>query len=109
MKVKLAFKDSIHALGESNNLITSHVEYECLGATREDKFKNYQKLFSLTLEQEIIAEIRENTNECWVLGNEAFKIEMEQKLNRKTAPSRRGGDHKSLKYQGERINRVWPY
>ena len=95
-----------NALGELNNLITPHGEYERLGLTREDKFKCYQELFALDLEQVVIDEIRENTNKCWVLGNKEFKSIIEQKLNRKSAPSERGGDHKSLKYQERRINRV---
>ncbi len=95
-----------NALGELNALITPHAEYERLGISKEDQFKNYQKLFTLTLEQEIIDEIRENTNKCWVLGNKEFKSTIDQKLNRKVVSSEKGGDRKSLRYQERRINRV---
>ena len=74
----------------------------------KDKFKYYRELFALALEQEVIDEIRESTNKCWVLGNKEFKSVIEQKLNRKSAPSERGGDHKSVKYREKKkkINRV---
>jgi hypothetical protein len=41
------------------------------------------------------------------LGNKEFKCVIEQKTNRKTAPSKKGGDRKSLEYQKKlKINRV---
>lgn len=95
-----------NALGELNNFITPHLEYECLGLTKEDKFKNYYKLYALTLEQEVIDEIRENTNKCWVLENQGFKNNIEQQLSCKAAPSERGGDRKSFKYKERKNNRV---
>jgi putative transposase len=54
-----------NALGDLNNLIKPHIQYEQLGTTRENRLKNYQELFKLPLEQEVVDEIRESANKGW--------------------------------------------
>ena len=70
-------------------MIISHAVYEQLGSTKKSRLDGYQELFALDLRQEIIEEIRESTNKCWVLGNKKFKFAIEKKINRKIAPSKR--------------------
>ena len=74
-------------------------------------------LFQDTPGEQVVASIREATNKAWVLGNNRFRLEIEDLLQRQAAPKDRGGDRRSLEFKSEcsvltdktgnwRINRV---
>lgn len=92
-----------NALGQTDELVTPHLEYRRLGKTDEERQAAYRQLFRRRIPEASLAEIREATNKAWVLGNDRFKRRIQAKLNRRVEPKARGGDRKSEKY---RINRV---
>lgn len=50
----------------------------------------YQQLFCAHMAPERIAEIRQTTNGNYALGNDQFKKEIEQMLNRRVTPGMSG-------------------
>ena len=96
-----------NALGEQNALLTPHPEYQRLGKTSEERQAAYRQLFRARIADETLDEIREATNKAWVLGGDRFKRKLALQLDRRIAPTARGGDHKSNAYRKQtRINRV---
>jgi len=95
-----------NALGEINSVITPHALYQSLGGSEEKRQEAYRALFNSHIEDKTLAEIRENTNKAWVLGNEYFKDKIESQIKRAPSPSSKGGDRKSIQFQDNRINRV---
>lgn len=91
-----------NALGQTDELVSPHPEYQRLGAD-EERLAAYRQLFKHHLTEDGLAEIRETTNKAWVLGSDQFKRRIQQQLDRRVEPSARGGDRKSEKF---RINRV---
>ena len=92
-----------NAMGEDNALLTEHTLYQCLGKSAEQRQLAYSGLFKTHLSDGLLAQIRESTNKSWVLGTEQFKRSMESQLDRRLAPTARGGDRKSEDYK---INRT---
>ena len=92
-----------NALGQTNELVTPHLEYRRLGKTDEERHAAYRQLFKHRIPETSLEEIREATNKAWVLGNDRFKQRVQEKLDRRVEPKARGGDRKSEKF---RINRV---
>lgn len=96
-----------NALGEQNVLLTPHPEYQRLGKTGEERQAAYRQLFRARIADKTLDEIREATNKAWVLGGDRFKRKLALQLDRRIAPTARGGDHKSDAYREQiRINRV---
>ena len=88
-----------NALGDSNNLITPHIEYTRLGSTSEERRSAYRQLLRIHVPEMTLAAIREATNKAWVLGSDRFKIKMEEELDRPVVSSGQGGDRKSDAYR----------
>ena len=84
-----------NALGQEDALVTPHAEYTSLGKTRKERQSAYRALFKARIAEKTLAEIREATNRAWVLGSSHFKEQIGRQLNRRAAPSARGGDRKS--------------
>lgn len=70
--------------GQTDPVITPHEEYLRLGRGA------YRELFTAHLDPERIQEIRQATNGNFALGNERFKIEIEQALQRRVSPGKSG-------------------
>ena len=88
-----------NALGEANNLVTPHPEYQHLGKNDEERRHAYRQLFKHRISEESINAIREATNKAWVLGNDRFKQSIQEKLKRRVEPAARGGDRKSEQFR----------
>ncbi len=88
-----------NALGQTNNLMTPHHEYRCLGNNDKERRNVYQQLFEQHIPEESINAIREATNKAWVLGDERFKRGIREQLKRQVKPAARGGDRKSVQDQ----------
>ncbi|MBA4142737.1 MAG: transposase, partial [Nitrosospira sp.] len=71
-----------NALGQTNNLMTPHHEYRCLGNNDKERRNVYQQLFEQHIPEESINAIREATNKAWVLGDERFKRGIREQLKR---------------------------
>jgi len=87
-------------------LVTPHSLYKLLGKYVQERQKNYRQLFRSKITEKSMTEIRGATNKSWVLGNEQFKIKIEQLTSRQVKPKPRGGDRRSEKFHSDESNRV---
>jgi len=76
--------------GKGTELITPHEEYRRLGSTEAERLKYYRALFESHLEPGVLDEIRLSTNGNYVLGNDRFKQEIANMLNRRVTPGKAG-------------------
>lgn len=83
-----------NALGVPDPIIEPHVTYMNLSNDREQRNERYRCLFELELERKIIDDIRNTTNACRVLGDEAFTKQIESMLNRRVRPAKMGRPRK---------------
>jgi len=88
-----------NALGTDNLLITPHLEYMSLSTISKTRQLVYRGLFDQHIDNKTIEEIRAATNKAWVLGNEYFKAQIEQKTGRPSQPRKTGGDRRSEGYR----------
>lgn len=79
-----------NAIGRTDRLITEHRVYEALASTPKGRQHAYRKLFSDTIKPELLTVIRQTTNACRVLGNDAFQAQIELMLGRSVRAKRRG-------------------
>jgi len=79
-----------NARGYNNRLVTFHPVYESLGRTAEERRMAYQKLFSNSVEPEMLSTIRDATNACLVLGDDHFKDQIEAMLGRSVRQGKSG-------------------
>jgi putative transposase len=86
-------------LGEPDSLVSPHELYLRLAETPARRCSAYRALFATALEGFAVAAIREATNKAWVLGDDRFRLEIEDLLRRQAAPKPRGGDRKSAVYK----------
>jgi putative transposase len=70
--------------GCADPVITPHEEYLRLGHSA------YRDLFTAHMDLERIYEIRQATNGNYALGNERFRLEIEQALQRRASPGKSG-------------------
>ena len=80
----------VNALGIKSDLISSHTEYDALGATQEQRQAAYQALFQAQLDPETLNQFRTSLNKEHLLGGDRFKVEIEAALGRKVGPMQRG-------------------
>jgi putative transposase len=96
-----------NALGEPDILVTPHDLYLQLGGSESQRCPAYLAFFHREADIGMVESIREATNKALVLGNERFRREVEDLLQRQAAPKSRGGDRKSVLWRNRgRINRV---
>ena len=97
-----------NALAANDDVVTPHALFIGLGDSEGTRCGAYRRLFERRLPFSTIEEIREATNKRWVLGNDAFRAQIQCTLgDRRVAPLARGGDHKSEAFRIRReINRL---
>jgi len=83
-------------------LVVPHDEYLKLADNAQERQLTYRALFNNHLSEKTLSDIRDATNKAWVLGSSHFKEKIEQQLNRRISPARKGGDRKSAAYR-ERV------
>lgn len=88
-----------NALGQHNDMVTPHREYQRLGASDSDRQAAYRQLFRARIPEMTLQAIREATNKAWVLGSDQFKQRMKKQLNRPVQSAGHGGDRKSEAYR----------
>jgi putative transposase len=92
-----------NALGQADDLVMPHFEFQRLGKDDGERQAAYRALFSQPMPETQINEIRDATNKSWVLGDSRFKERIQVQSARRVVPTARGGDRKSAQF---RINRV---
>lgn len=92
-----------NALGQADDLIMPHFEFQRLGKDDSERQTAYRALFSQAMPETQINEIRDATNKAWALGDARFKERIQAQLGRRVEPAARGGDRKSAQFK---INRV---
>lgn len=85
-----------HALGKQAALWTPHPEYLALAAAHDKRQQYYRELCSQKMDHDVIQQIRDRTNTGLVLGDDAFRNQMEsltgerfRRLPRGPKPKRR--------------------
>jgi len=84
-----------NALGFLDEMISPHSLYLALGSTDKKRQRVYSGLFQHSIEPEVLDSIRNATNNAWVLGDDYFKKEIENLLNRRAERMPKGGDRRS--------------
>lgn len=79
-----------NAHGEPNALITTHETYDSLAHTPKGRQTAYRRMFVDGVAPELLSTIRDTTNACLVLGDDAFKDQIENKLGRSVRPRKSG-------------------
>ena len=92
-----------NALGKSDPLVKPHVLYQTLGSCAHQRQSAYRSLFEAHIDDKTLEAIRLATQKGWALGNDRFKDEIEQLLNRRTRPLARGGDHRSVAFREGKV------
>lgn len=85
---------AFNAFGQLNELIKPHEQYLALARNEEDRQRAYRELFRHKMDNALLHEIRETTQQCRVLGNERFRNEIEAALQIKATPVTRGRPRK---------------
>ena len=88
-----------NALGQADDLVTPHLEYRRLDKSAQTRQASYRQLFKHHIPERSVTAIRDATNKAWVLGSDHFKHSVQRQLERRVAPSARGGDRKSEKFK----------
>lgn len=88
-----------HALGHADPVITDQAQYLALGATEAARRQAYQELCRNQLEPGELKRIREALNLGLVLGDDRFREQIEQALNRSVRVARRGRPTKRMDHE----------
>lgn len=81
---------AINGSGNVSDLITPHPSYISLGSNRTERLESYRQFLGQGIEERVLEEIRDATNGNFVLGDDRFRAEMEQVLQRRVSPGRSG-------------------
>lgn len=80
----------INALGKASSLCSPHTVYLDLGVTAELRREVYRTLVEARVDVELNTEIRKATNKGLVLGDESFKLKVEDVIGRRVTEGKRG-------------------
>lgn len=76
----------VNAEGTEDEMIEGHEEYLRLGRSSASRQVSYKALFKAHIDDEVIDEIRQATNGNYVLGDNRFREEIEEMLQRRVIP-----------------------
>ena len=82
--------NAVNGNGNVSDLITPHPSYISLGSDRTERLGCYRQFLKQGIEESVLAEIRDATNGNFVLGDDRFKAQIEQALQRRVSPGRAG-------------------
>ena len=88
-----------NALGKPDSLVQPHSQYLALDKNITNRQTMYRDLFKAHIDEKTLETIRESTQKGWALGNDRFKDEIEQLIQRRTRPLDRGGDRRSIEFK----------
>ncbi len=84
----------INAMGVESELMTPHGEYLRLGKNKSERQANYQALFEIHLDLQLLKEIRESVQKGLALGDKRFTNQIETLTQRRVSASKRGRPRK---------------
>jgi len=84
-----------NALGKFDRYVLPHSLYINLGATDTERQAAYRSLFELHISKSVLRAIRENTQQCTLIGDTRFQEEIQAMLKRRVMKLEHGGDRKS--------------
>jgi len=87
-----------NAMHKKIQLVVPHTLYQSLGADKGSRRTAYVALFDSHIPEVSIQRIRDCTNKAWLLGDDDFKLCVEQKTGKKISISQHGGDRKSEQF-----------
>ncbi len=79
-----------NALGEHNPLVSAHPAYLALGADGPERQAAYRGLFSAHIDPDMLSDVRACLQTGTPLGNDRFRLQIEQALDVKVGYSTRG-------------------
>jgi putative transposase len=79
-----------NAYGHGDSLVSPHPSYLELGDSSCERQRSYLTLFHEPLSEKMLARIREDTNQGWPIGDDAFRNEVEMRLGRRAQRLPRG-------------------
>jgi len=91
-----------NAYGRDGAWLVAHPLFKALDRTPSERQNGYQALFSEPLDAAALQEIRQSANQGVVLGSESSRTRIENALDIRARPLRRGRPRKD----SEAINRV---
>lgn len=94
-----------NAMNKVIQLITPHPCYQALGANDSERKRAYKMLFKCRIPDLTLQNIRDATNKSWVLGEDKFKQQIEDKTGRRANSLPQGGDRKSTEFKLSKLNR----
>ena len=71
-------------------MCTPHLEYLRMGASNNERMKNYRDLFAHHIDGELLNEIRLSINKGMAIGHDRFKDEIELLTGRRLKPKKVG-------------------
>ncbi|WP_444895432.1 transposase [Microbulbifer sp. EKSA008] len=90
-----------HTNIKKDNLIKDHRLYLSLGNTVMERAQSYRKLFQYSFDRKLLDYIAETIKLGHVLGGDAFKEKIEQIVNQRVRPLKRGRPKKANKVEKE--------
>ncbi len=89
-----------NALGEEAPILSAHSDYLALGRSDSERRSAYRALFAIHLDQNTLNQKRECLQTGTPLGNDRFRVQIEQALGRPVGLSRRGRPKKPVAEDG---------
>lgn len=83
-----------HRFGDLDHVLTDHVLFQALGASREERMQAFAHYCSRELDEQRLQQIRHAVHSGWPLGSDRFKDELEHFFNCRARPLPRGRPRK---------------
>jgi putative transposase len=87
-----------NALGRHDCLVQSHDRYLALNNDVKARQSACRDLFQAHIDEKTLTDIRQATQKGWILGNDRFRDEIEQLVQRRTRPLPLDGDRRNIEY-----------
>jgi putative transposase len=86
---------AINGNGKRSSLIAPHSSYLALGETASERLIAYARLFDNPIKESVLKRLRDATNGNFALGDDLFKLKVEQVLQRRVTRARAGRPRKA--------------
>jgi len=88
-----------NALGRHDEALVSHEIYRRLGLNGDQRMAAYAALFGDSLDKAVLTQLRKGTETGAVIGDNYFREQIGQRLQRRIEKGAHGGDRKSKRYR----------